>query len=82
MLFFYVLVLIEQVKKSVFEGFQKTRLPYYELLTKDNNRTQNSKEVLKNLLTILSALHFITFRSMITFVDAGCYSSRTGTSAI
>lgn len=79
---FYVLLLIEQVKKSVCDGFEKTRLSYYELLTKDNNKTLNSNEGLNNLLTISSVLCFITFVSMITFADAGHYGSCTGTSAI
>lgn len=70
------------MKNSVFDGFQKTRLPSYELLTKDNSRTLNSKEGLNNLLTVLPVLCFITFLSMITFADAGCYGCCMGTSVI
>lgn len=69
-------------KKSVFDDFQKIRLSYYELLTKDNNRTLNSKEGLNNVLTISPVLCFITFLSMITFADAGYYGSCMGTSGI
>lgn len=70
--FFYVLVYRQQVKKSVFDGFEKSRLSYYELLPKDNDRTLNNKEGLNNPLTISPVLCFITFLSMITFADAGC----------
>lgn len=49
---FYVLVYMQQIKKSVFDGFQKSSLSYYELLTEDNSRTLSNKEGLNNPLTI------------------------------
>lgn len=63
---------MQQVQKSVFDGFQKSRLSYYGLLPKDNNRTLNDREGLNNPLTISLALCFITFLGMITFAGAGC----------